>query len=110
MDQVFEGELFQAEPYNKEEIIKTVKNLLDINNYCKKIEKYKNISKIYCYLAANKQFVLDHTKFFNTFLGNANSLINTIIRDYDTANKEEEELMCKLTCTIIDSVSTITNN
>jgi hypothetical protein len=94
----------------KVEIVTHVKELLATVEKSEKIKKYKYVCEIYEYLAVNKNFVISHEKFFNTFLGNAHDLIETIIKDIGKSTKEEQELMCKTVSTIIESVSSITNN
>ena len=106
----FEGELFKQEPYNKSEIICKVKDLLAKVEISTKIEKYGLICEIYNYLAANKAFVLDHKKFHETFLKNAYSLVQTILKEFNGASREEKELMCKTAIVIIDSNLIINSN
>ncbi len=97
------------EQHNKKEIVDKIKNLLDLVSSSPKMEKYKYVCEIYSILGANKQFVIDHSKFCNTFLSNAHQLIKTIVRDFDDSSEEERKLMCLTTSTIIEAVSSITN-
>jgi len=99
----------EANETNKSEIVAHVKELLATVEKSEKINKYKYVCEIYEYLAKNKNFVISHEKFFNTFLGNAYNLILTIVEQFDKADKKEQELMRKTTSTIIESVSSITN-
>ena len=99
----------EANETNKSEIVAHVKELLASVEKSEKINKYKYVCEIYDYLAVNKNFVISHEKFFNTFLGNAYNLIETIIKNIGKSTKEEQELMCKTVSTIIESVIIITN-
>jgi hypothetical protein len=99
----------EANETNKSEIVGHVKELLASVEKSEKINKYKYVCEIYDYLAVNKNFVIYHEKFFNTFLGNAYNLIETIIKNIGKSTKEEQELMCKTVSTIIESVIIITN-